>query len=123
VKKILIISLVGLLSFLIISCNKSDGKQSAVERLVDTSQRTKTILILPQIKSIKEAVNLYFTDNNEYPEFLDQLIPLYLQTKSHIIDPWGTPFKLQNDDGITVFLISAGRDCIFETKDDIKRRM
>jgi len=123
VKKINLASLIILLFFFVTTCDKSNDKQSSIERMLDTSQRTKTILIKPQITLIINAVNSYFTDNNEYPEFIDQLIPQYLETKSHIIDPWRTPFKLENDDGINIFLISAGRDCIFGTKDDIKRRI
>ena len=105
------------------SCDKSEGEQSALERMVDTPQRSKNTLIISQISAIENAINSYFMDRNEYPEILDQLIPLYLKTESFIIDPWGTPFALENDESLNLYLISAGRDTIFGTEDDIKRRM
>ncbi len=104
-------------------CDKSEGEQSALERMVDTPQRSKNTLILSQISSIENAINSYFMDNNEYPEIMDQLIPHYLRTDSFIIDPWGTPFMLENDENLNLYLISAGRDTIFGTEDDFKRRM
>lgn len=104
-------------------CDKSEGEQSALEKMVDTPQRSKNTLILPQISSIENALNSYFTDNNEYPESIDQLVPQYLRTKSDATDPWGTPFRLEIDEDSTLYLISAGRDTIFDTEDDIKRRM
>ncbi len=122
-KKIVIISTIFI--FLVIGggCDKSDGEQSALEKMVDTPQRSKNTLILSQISAIENALNSYFTDNNEYPESMEQLVPQYLRTESHIIDPWGTPFRLEIDENQKLSLISAGRDTIFETEDDIKRRM
>ncbi|MCK4889860.1 MAG: type II secretion system protein GspG [Candidatus Aminicenantes bacterium] len=122
-KKFLFITI--MLSLLVFSsgCDKSEGEQSALERMVDTPQRSKNTLILSQISSIENAINSYFMDNNEYPEIMDQLIPHYLKTESHIIDPWGTPFTLENDENLNLYLISAGRDTIFGTEDDFKRRM
>jgi len=105
------------------ACDKSEGEQSNLEKMVDTPQRSKNTLILSQISAIENAVNSYLTENNEYPESLEQLIPQYLKTDSHIIDPWGTPFSLETGDDSSIYLISAGRDTIFGTEDDIKRRM
>jgi len=123
VKKILLITIIFLLLGFSSGCDKSEGEQSALERMVDTPQRSKNTLILAQISTIENAINSYFMDNNEYPEIMDQLIPHYLKTESHIIDPWGTPFALENDENLNLYLISAGRDTIFGTEDDFKRRM
>jgi len=123
VKKFLFITIIFLLLVFSSGCDKSEGEQSALERMVDTPQRSKNTLILSQISAIENAINSYFMDNNEYPEIMDQLIPYYLRTESHIIDPWGTPFTLENDENLNLYLISAGRDTIFGTEDDIKRRM
>lgn len=122
-KKNLVIFTIILLFALLSGCDKSEGEQSALEKMVDTPQRSKTTLVLPQISAIEKAINSYFMDRNEYPEILDQLIPHYLKTESHITDPWGTPFALENDENLNLYLISAGRDTIFGTEDDIKRRM
>ncbi len=104
-------------------CDKSEGEQSALEKMVDTPQRSKNTLIMPQISAIENALNSYFTDNNEYPASMDELVPQYLKSKSHTTDPWGTPFKLEYDEVQNLYLVSAGRDTIFGTEDDIKRRM
>ncbi|MEN8221721.1 MAG: type II secretion system protein GspG [Acidobacteriota bacterium] len=122
-KKIVIISIIFLLIVILSGCDKSEGEQSALEKMVDTPQRSKNTLILSQISAIENAVNSYFTDNNEYPESIDQLVPQYLRTESFATDPWGTPFRLENDEDQSLYLISAGRDTIFDTEDDIKRRM
>ena len=108
---------------IISGCGKSEGEDSALVKMVNSIHKAKSRVINSQIASIENAINSYFSDNNEYPEILDQLIPHYLRIKSHIIDPWGTPFTLENDEDLNLFLISAGRDTIFGTKDDIKRRM
>ena len=122
-KKFLFITIILFVLVFLSGCDKSEGEQSALERMVDTPQRSKNTLILSQISSIENAINSYFMDNNEYPEIMDQLIPHYLKTESHIIDPWGTPFTLENDENLNLYLISAGRDTIFGTEDDFKRRM
>jgi type II secretory pathway pseudopilin PulG len=101
----------------------SDGEKSGMEKMVDSYQQSKYKLIESQISSIETAIDSYFADNNEYPEDLDQLIPQYLRTEEHIIDPWGTPFKLEYDENMNLYLISAGRDLIFATEDDVKRRL
>ena len=122
-KKIVLISTIIIVLLTGIGCDKSEGEKSALEKMVDTPQRSKNTLILSQISAIENAVNSYFSDNNEYPESMDQLVPQYLRTDSHTTDPWGTPFRLESDLDQKLFLISAGRDTIFDTEDDIKRRM
>lgn len=122
-KKIAIISTIFFVLLIGSGCDKSEGGKSALEKMVDTPQRSKNTLILSQISTIENAVNSYISDNNEYPESIDQLVPQYLRTKSDTTDPWGTPFRLESDLDQKFFLISAGRDTIFDTDDDIKRRM
>jgi len=123
VKKIVLLSIILLVIFIVTGCDKSEGEQSALEKMVDTPQRSKNTLIMPQISAIENAINSYFTDNNEYPASMDQLVPQYLKSDSHTTDPWGTPFRLEYDEDQNLYLISAGRDTIFDTEDDIKGRM
>lgn len=91
--------------------------------MVNKIDKTKRVTLDTQFKTIETAINSYFFDKNEYPEILDQLVPDYLSTEIHLIDPWGAPFKLEADENMDMFLISAGRDNQFDTKDDIKRRI
>lgn len=122
-KKIVVFSIISLLISFFAGCDKSEGEQSALEKLVDTPQRSKNTLILSQISAIENALNSYLADNSEYPESLDQLVPQYLKTEEAITDPWGAPFRLETDESSALYLISAGRDNTFDTEDDIKRRM
>jgi hypothetical protein len=85
---------------------------SAGESLLDT-----------RIRAIKTALDMYYTDNNEYPEMLDELVPEYLKTKTEILDTWDTPLELDTDDEMNLVIISAGPDKTFGNTDDIKRRI
>jgi hypothetical protein len=76
-----------------------------------------------KIKNIKDALNAYYVDHNEYPEIIDMLTPNYIRTNDAIADPWGTAFKLETDDQMNLILISAGADRIFDSDDDIIRRI
>ena len=122
-KKIVLIIIVFLVIFVVSGCDKAEGEQSALEKMVDTPQRSKNTLVLPQVSAIENAINSYVTDNNEYPASMDQLVPQYLKSESFTTDPWGTPFRLEYDENQNLYLVSAGRDTIFDTEDDIKRRM
>ena len=112
-----------LLLLIIPGCGGEKEGPSALEKMVDTPQRSKNTLIGSQVAAIENALNSYFMDHNGYPESLDQLVPHYLKTDSHITDPWGTPFRLETDENDDLILVSAGRDTIFDTEDDIRRRM
>ena len=85
---------------------------SAGESLLDT-----------RIKAIKTALDMYYTDNNEYPEMLDELVPEYIKTKTEILDTWDTPLELETDDEMNLVIVSAGPDKTFGNTDDIKRRI
>ena len=85
-------------------------------------EKTKIATLELDMNSISAAVTTYFGDNNEYPENLDMLVPKYLASANSILDFWGSPFQLEKDDQQNLYLVSAGPDRIFATRDDIKRR-
>lgn len=85
---------------------------SAGESLLDT-----------RIKAVKTALDMYYTDNNEYPEMLDELVPDYIKTKTELLDTWDTPLELETDDEMNLVIVSAGPDKTFGNTDDIKRRI
>lgn len=80
-------------------------------------------LLDTRIRAIKTALDMYYTDNNEYPEMLDELVPEYLKTKTEILDTWDTPLELESDDEMNLVIVSAGPDKTFGNTDDIKRRI
>jgi hypothetical protein len=75
------------------------------------------------IRTISHAIDLYYTDHGEYPGVLDLLIPQYIKTEQDLLDPWRNKYKIQRDEEMNVYLTSPGRDLIWESEDDIKRRI
>jgi len=85
-------------------------------------EKAKIATLELDMDNISAAITTYFGDYNEYPENLDMLVPKYLPSANSIIDSWGNPFHLEEDDQQNMVLLSAGPDQIFATADDIKRR-
>jgi hypothetical protein len=119
-----------LVAGLIISC----GESSKTDQTKGPSQADQVIgsllggsagesLLDTRIKAIKTALDMYYTDNNEYPEMLDELVPEYIKTKTEILDTWDTPLELETDDEMNLVIVSAGPDKTFGNTDDIKRRI
>ncbi len=100
---------------------KKKEEKSYTQQLVGAMAKTDALMITTKIKTIKAALDLYYTDNNEYPEMLDELVPSYLRTKVELLDPWDTPFELETDEEMNLVIISAGKDKTFGNDDDIKR--
>lgn len=109
--------------FLALSCDNSPKKSTVFSNPVKAYNKTKNSIAIDQISTITKAVTSYYIDNGEYPESLDQLIPMYLRTQTEITDPWGSPFEIRSDDGENFYIISPGRDLVFEDDDDIKRSL
>jgi len=123
---ITIVLVIGMISF----CGKSTEKDQT-DKPSQTQQLVGGLLggssgesiLDSKIKAIKTALDMYYTDNNEYPELLEDLVPDYVKTKTELLDPWGTPFELESDDEMNLLIISAGVDKTFDNADDIKRRI
>ena len=75
------------------------------------------------IRAISSAIDLYYSDHGEYPGVLDILVPQYLKSEEYLLDPWRNKYKIERDEDMNVFLTSPGRDLIWESEDDIKRRL
>jgi hypothetical protein len=85
-------------------------------------EKAKTATLELDMNNISAAITTYYGDYNEYPENLDMLVPKYLPSTNSILDSWGNPFHLEEDEQQNLYLVSAGPDRIFTTSDDIKRR-
>ncbi len=122
--KIMIKILVLVLTILfIISCDDSPKKDSVFSNPAKAYNRSKKKIAETQISTISKAVTSYLADNDRYPDSLEELVPMYLRTDSEIKDPWGSPFEIRNDENGEYYIISAGRDLIFDNEDDIKRSL
>jgi len=128
-KQIFITSLVlviGMVSFCGESTKKDQtDKPSESQQLVGglLGGSTGESILDTKIRAIKTALDMYYTDNNEYPEMLEDLVPEYMKTKTALLDPWGTPFELESNDEMNLEIISAGKDKTFDNADDVKRRI
>lgn len=118
-----IVILAALLIVVLIFTGKFSKKGSSPKDLVKLIDKSKVVLFETDIRSIKNALNLYYFDNNKYPYTLEELIPQYLNSYNELIDPWGNKFKLETDEEMNQVIISAGRDGVSGNSDDIQRRL
>ncbi len=118
-----IVILAALLIVVLIFTGNFSKKGSSPKDLVKLIDKSKIVLLETDIRSIKNALNLYYFDNNKYPYTLEELIPQYLNSYNELIDPWGNKFKLETDEDMNQIIISAGRDGVSGNSDDIQRRL
>jgi hypothetical protein len=72
-----------------------------------------------QIQSIREACDVYKSDNRQFPTSLDALIEGNYIIEDATTDHWDNRIRFEiSGDGAPV-ITSAGRDGIFDTKDDL----
>lgn len=119
---ILIAALVGLSPF----CGdpgKDKKGTSYTQTLINALDKADALDLDTKIKTIKDALDSYYADNNQYPEELETLVPGYLGAEGALLDPWGVRFKLETDEEMNLTLVSAGKDKTFGSADDIKRRI
>lgn len=102
---------------------KTKKETSYPQTLINALGKADALELDNKIKTIKDALDSYYADQNQYPETLETLVPDYLRTENVLIDPWGTHFKLETDEAGNLTLVSAGKDKTFGNTDDIKRRI
>ena len=122
-KGLFIVILMALLITVLIFTGKFSKKESSTQEMIKTIDKSKKILIDSNIRCIQKALDLYYFDNNKYPDTLDELIPQYLTSYNELIDPWGNRFKLETDEEMNKTITSAGRDGVIGNSDDIQRRL
>lgn len=122
-KGLFIVILMALLITVLIFTGKFSKKESSPQEMIKIIDKSKKILIDSNIRCIQKALDLYYFDNNKYPDTLDELIPQYLNSYIELIDPWGNKFKLETDEEMNKTITSAGRDGIWGNPDDIQRRL
>ena len=122
-KGLFIVILMALLIIVLIFTGKFSKKESSPQEMIKTIEKSKKILIDSDIRGIQKGMDLYYFDNNKYPDTLDELVPQYLNSYIELIDPWGNKFKLETDEEMNKTITSAGRDGIWGNSDDIQRRL
>ena len=64
----------------------------AIPNLLTAMQRSKQKRTMADIRTIATAAEAYATDNNQYPQTLDSLVPKYIKVVPKV-DGWGHPFQ------------------------------
>ncbi len=111
----------GLIVLLLHSLKTS--KEVATASRPNPMLKAKTVALQAQLDTVASALSQYYTDQNSYPEKLQDLIPRYLAGENDLIDPWGNRLQLRRESEESVFLLSAGPDRQFGTSDDIQRSL
>ena len=123
-KGLLLVILLALFIIIAISSGIFSDKQSSPATVIKTLDKANITFLKTDIKRISDALNSYFTDNGNYPQTLDELVPFYLRNKRECFDPWQTEYQLEiNEEDGEVIIISAGKDKVFGNSDDIRRRI
>ncbi len=99
------------------------GREKTANRQVAALDKAKTAALESQIQRIADAIDSYYEDRHDFPENLESLVPRYLTTADELIDSWGTRMVLKRDGQQNLILISAGMDRIFDSPDDVERRI
>jgi hypothetical protein len=118
-----VVILGALLIIVVLYTVKNKEGETPTERAMNALDDAKALDLDAQIRTIFRAMNVYYSDMGEYPEILDLLVPKYIRLERDLNDPWGTRFKIENDDEMNLILVSAGRDKTFGNEDDIRRRL
>jgi hypothetical protein len=117
------ILLLALLVIVAIYSGFFSKKEVITHQVVNTDNKVDIMLFETDVKRLSNAINLYYTDKGTNPESTADLIPIYLRTEKESLDPWGTHYRIKIEDEINVLVISAGKDKMFGTSDDLKRRL
>lgn len=94
----------------------ADGQGSGLDKAKDAALEI-------QLKVISDALDLYREDSHGFPENLESLVSRYLPSENDLVDPWGIRIALRRDVRQDLILVSAGRDRIFDSPDDAKKRI
>ena len=113
----------------VVACLDGSGPNIRVARRMYTSNQVSLINAacqnyaieygaLPPTSENYRLKKILCGDNQRKIEFLT-LNPKDVSPNGEMIDPWGTPFRINFYSGTNVDVISAGPDKIFGTPDDI----
>lgn len=115
--------LISLLTIFIIffcSCKEEKKIPDTVQKVFNSANRTRSALAAGDMARIANALKLYYSEHNSFPDTLEDLVPDYVNSTQDLRDQWGNKIML-NDENTAI--VSAGRDGEFETADDITRRV
>ena len=94
------------------------GKKTQLETKVDQNIQVQVDLTKTNMQSLEKIVISYIASEGQTPKSLQDLRNSNLLVGG-AIDAWGKPIKYERLSDSSFRLISAGKDRIFSTQDDI----
>lgn len=94
------------------------GKQEQLPGQIEAFQSMKEKLTRTNMATLERTITLYIAQEGKVPETLDALENFYPLTSAKF-DAWGMTIKYEIISDSRFRLISAGRDRLFKTEDDI----
>ena len=94
------------------------GKQEQLPGQIEAFQSMKEKLTRTNMAALEKAITFFIAREGKVPETLDALENFYPLTSAKF-DAWGTAIKYETISDSRFRLVSAGRDRLFKTEDDI----
>jgi len=112
----LFILLLALLIILFLWIMKTEKEKTIKD--VKLFNRAKFKLTKTNMNILGRIINSYIAQKGEAPDSLKELQTFYVLSAERL-DAWGTEIKYEKLSEVTFRLISAGKDRVFGTSDDI----
>lgn len=95
------------------------GTAEAAGARLDEAKRAA---LAAQLREVGSALDACLDERGAYPADLAELVPGLLRDASLLVDPWGTPLRLEGS-GAEMAVASAGPDRVAGSGDDIRRSL
>ena len=94
------------------------GKQEQLPGQIEAFSSMKDKLTRTNLKTLEKEITSYIVQTGETPEILNDLDRFHLISAARV-DAWGKAIKYERLSEERFRLISAGKDKLFKTEDDI----
>lgn len=94
------------------------GDKTHLEQQVDRFERSREELTKVNMQTLQKIIESYIASEGQTPKNLQELRTANL-LMGNILDSWGKPLKYERLSDSSFRLVSAGKDKVFDTQDDI----
>ena len=94
------------------------GDKTRLEQQVDRFEQAKEELTKVNMQTLQKIIQSYIASEGQTPKNLQELRTANL-LMGNILDSWGKPFRYERLSDSSFRLVSAGKDKVFDTQDDI----
>jgi hypothetical protein len=94
------------------------GDKTHLEQQVDRFEQSREELTRVNMQTLQKIIESYIASEGQTPKNLQELRTANL-LMGNILDSWGKPFKYERLSDSSFRLVSAGKDKVFDTQDDI----